>query len=58
MHRAVVDDNVKPSIDLSIGGGVIAGRVGVDFLLGKNGFKLGYSLGYGNSISIIWEDVE
>lgn len=32
--------------------------VGVDFLLGKNGFKLGYSLGYGNGISIIWEDVE
>ena len=37
---------------------VIAGGVGVDFLLGKNGFKLGYSLGYGNGISIIWEDVE
>lgn len=25
LHRAVVDDNVKPSIDLSIGGEVVAG---------------------------------
>ena len=35
-----------------------SGGIGVDFLLGKNGFKLGYSLGYGNGINIIWEDVE
>lgn len=27
LYRAIVDDNVKPSIDLSSGGGVIAGRV-------------------------------
>lgn len=38
--------------------GLLQLKIGVDFLLGKNGFKLGYSLGYGNGISIIWEDVE
>lgn len=39
LHRAVVDDDVKPSIDLSIGGGVYWGYTEVIEIIDGDGKK-------------------